>query len=215
MIARLYTDYLAFGGVDNFRIFDTDFPYGALAKFYPDNCEIVDLANTQGQIQLFDTMVAAPETQYIIDLQANLFRQFFKIFSDIEFDTEIEKLGSRVVVFFIVDKSESSLSAAVEVGACLRDSDFFIIHNTAIGSALETLSPETQQEMLNADRKIILPKLSDDLVKLLEDPRFSLFDFMAGRLKEMPYDLRLELWNLLDGLYEQRSPDSQGVIHLI
>ena len=214
-MARLYTDYLAIGGMDNFRIFDTDFPDGSITRFYPDNSKIIDLASTPGQIQLFDSMIAEPDRNYIIDLQADLLRKFFKIFSDIEFDTEIAKLDSRVVVFFIVDKSKSSLSAAVKVGACLRDSDFFIVDNSAMGSALVTLSPNTQKQLLNADRKVVLPRFSDDLVRLLEDPRFSLFEFMAGRLKGIPNEISLELWNVLDMLYEQRSPDSRGVIHLM
>lgn len=211
----MYTSYLAFAGNDEFRVFDTDYPDGGLARYHPENSEVVDLTKTTGQVTLFDTMMGDPGRTYVIDLQASLLRKFFTIFKDIEFDTEIEKLGSRVVVFFILDKTIKSIAATNEIRSFLKASDFFVVDNAAIGTAIETLPPDLQGEFLKMDRKIVIPEFSKELLALLEDPDFELFRFIAGKSKSIPYELYLELWNVLDMLYEQRSPDSQGVTHQI
>lgn len=196
-------------------MFDTDFPHGGIAGYFPENSEIIDLSRTQGQMRLFDTMIAVPGVNYVVDLQASLLDRFFTIFNDIAFDTGAQESGIGVVVYFIVDRSLNSIHAAEQVRAKLRASELVLVHNEAIGNALNIPGAVEEYEDIEKDRDLVLPKLSEEARDLVETAGFSFADFITGKSEKIPVVIRRELWQFLETIYNQRKIGGSKTVHLI
>jgi hypothetical protein len=197
------------------RVFDTDFPHGGIASYFPENSEIIDLSRTQGQMRLFDTMIAVPGVNYVVDLQASLLDRFFTIFNDIAFDTGAREVGIDVVVYFIVDRSLNSIHAAEQVRAKLRASELVLVHNEAIGNALNIPGAVEEYEDIEKDRDLVLPKLSEEARDLVETADFSFADFITGKSANISIVIRRELWHFLETIYNQRKIGGSRTVHLI
>lgn len=197
------------------HVFDTDHPHGGLAHHFPGNADIVDLQKTAGQIRLFDTMIERPDRSYVVDLQASLLTQFFKIFEDIAFDEGAKQAGIGVVVFFLIDRQLQSLHAAEAIREKLRCSEFVLVLNEAIGNPLHIPEAATEFAEMDKDRDLVLPELSEEALAYVEMPGFSFARFIAGSSHEVPLQLRRELWNFLEAIYNQRRAGGSGTTHLM
>ncbi len=197
------------------RVFDTDFPNGGLAHYFPDNSEIVDLSKTAGQVRLFDTIIEEPGFHYIIDLQASLTNRFFKIFEDIRFDEGAMEAGIGTAVFYIVDRSMSSIHSAQKVRSQLSCSEFVMVRNDAIGTLLHLPSAAENYLRIEKDRDLVMPKLSSAALAFIEQKGFTFADFIAGEITPPPEAVKMELWRFLESLYNQRSMSGSGTTLLI
>jgi hypothetical protein len=211
LFARLYCDMLELRGADTLRIFDTDHPHGALARWFPGRAEIVDLSRTQGQVFLFDTIIAEPQYNYVIDLQAPLLERFFDIFADIRFDEGAREAGIGVAVFFMIDKHIQSIEAARKVRAKLSCSQFICVRNEAIGSPVMTPAGAGAYLSLPKDRDIVLPKLSQKALGVIDEEGFTFSGFLSGDAEKTPLHERYEIWNFLETIYNQKKTGASGV----
>ena len=99
-------------GAIHFMI-DTDAPDGPLRSYFPGRTALADFAAIKGQMKLFDTILAAPGRDYVVDLPARHIESFFAAERDfVVFLTSAKKRGFRVFMFFVVDDSFTSLKAA-------------------------------------------------------------------------------------------------------
>jgi hypothetical protein len=196
-------------------VFDTDFPHGGIVSYFPENSEIIDLSRTPGQMRLFDTMIANPGVSSVVDLQASLLDRFFNIFNDIAFDTGAQASGIGVVVYFIVDRSLNSIHAAEHVRTKLRSSELVLVHNEAIGNALNIPGAVEEYEDIEKDRDLVLPKISEEARELVESAGFSFADFISGKSANVPLLIRRELWQFLETIYNQRKIGGSKTVHLI
>lgn len=215
LFARLYADRLSLSGNSRLHVFDTDYPHGGIASYFPDDSDIIDLSRTQDQMQLFDTMITEPGINYVVDLQASLLARFFSIFHDIAFDEGAREAGVGVVVYFIVDRSLNSIHEAERVREQLRCSEFVLVHNEAIGNALAIPGAAEEYEDIEKDRDLLFPRLSDETLALVESPTFTFSDFIAGKSEELPVEIRRELWHFLELIYNQRKIGGSETVHLI
>jgi hypothetical protein len=215
LFARLYADALMLGNPDRVRVFDTDFPNGGLAQFFVDNCEIVDLAKTGGQVRLFDTIIEEPQFHYVIDLQSSLTAKFFQIFNDIRFDEGAAEAGIGIAVFFIVDRSMSSIHAAEAVRSALTCSEFIIVRNDAIGTLLHLPSAAESYLRIEKNRDLVLPRLSAAALAYIEQRGFSFADFISGEIAPPPEAVKAELWRFLETIYDQRGSGGQDTTLLL
>lgn len=83
-ITRALLDFLDASGMQS-RAFDTEneVPGGVLKRFYPERAEIVDLADSDGQMKVFDTLNALSAT--VIDIRAGLLSPTLHLLSEIGF----------------------------------------------------------------------------------------------------------------------------------
>lgn len=206
MFARLEADRFALTDESRLHVFDTDYPRGDLARWFPRNSQIIDLSRTLDQVKLFDTMIGHPGRNYVVDLQSSLLDKFFTIFRDIAFDEGAREAGIGVSVRFLLDRSTSSLQAARLVRARLRCSEFVIVINEAIGTLFNLASVREDYEALAKDREIVLPRISTEARAVIETPGFSFADFIVGGSDKVPSQVRYELWRLLEKIHNQRSP---------
>ena len=202
-------------GPSQFHIFDTYAPAGSIASYFPNNAEIVDISKTTGHVRLFDTIMADPERNYVVDLQSHHLKDFFETYQNIQFGFEALSAGLGTVVYFMLDRDSASVKAAHDLENSLHFSEFALVRNDAMERRAQYDPNSDLAHALNHLRTIRLPELSDPLLQLLERVDFNLFDFMAGNETDITYEVRLELWNLLDFFYTQRRPDGQGFTHFL
>jgi hypothetical protein len=164
LLARVLVDFLMLDGRDPFCI-DTDAPDGPLRSFFPGRTALADFAAIKGQMKLFDTILASPGRDYVIDLPES----FFHTARDLDFFAECARTGFRVFVFFVVDNSFASLKAAY---ALQREKgvDLFIpVRNMLVRSHW----PEDEGALT-------LPYLAAPIASAIQNRRFSLREFVNG-----------------------------------
>ena len=204
MFTRLYAELLRLGTDQPPRIIDTDYPKGTTARYFPERCDLINLSNTSGQIRLFDTILDNPGLDHVIDLEAHHFERFFKIFSDIDYERAAAEAGMGVAVFYVLDRTLSSIQNAIILRRQLKSSRFVLVRNDAVGAFRAPVYGERELSQIGTDRQIRLPVLSTDVLDFVEDPEFNLTDFVLQRQHTLPEWLAEELWAVLEAIYEQQ-----------
>lgn len=178
LLARLLADYLMLDGQDPFMI-DTDAPDGPLRNYFPGRTALADFAQMHGQMKLFDTILASPGRDYVVDLPARHMEGFFKAASELDFFTETRKAKFRIFLFFIVDRSAASLKAA-HAHEHLAGIDLFVpVINAHVGS-----------NWPRQDGALFIPALPQALAFAISQKRFSLRSFVLGDAQDLSEDLR-------------------------
>jgi hypothetical protein len=184
LLARLVVDYLLLDGKDPFAI-DTDAPEGPLRQLFPGRTLLADFARMEGQMKLFDTILASPGRDYVIDLPVRHMLPFFKAMKDIDFLKELKEHGFRVIVFYVVDRTLASLRAARETKE-LKGIDLLVpVRNENVGSAW----PD--------DGVVTLQALPRDVAVAISDRRFSLRNFVLGDTQDLEEEQRVALNSFL------------------
>ena len=176
LLARVLVDYLMLEGKDPFVI-DAGFPDGPLRAAFPGRTALVDFAQVQGQMKLFDTIMGSPGRDYVIDLPAPQTEKFFAAFHQLNFYNEAIDAGFQIAVLFVVDKDLSSLKCADEVHELIDPAMFIPVRNAFMGSALAH-----HENALTID----IPILDREVMNLIEVKRFSLRNFILGEESNMP-----------------------------
>ncbi|MCP4319655.1 MAG: hypothetical protein GY789_27670 [Hyphomicrobiales bacterium] len=173
-------------------------------RYFPQNCDIIDLSSTDGQIRLFDNILENPQLDHVIDLEAYNLDRFFSIFKDISYDHAAAEAGMGVAVFYFLDRTLASIQTAIALRKQLTSSQFVLVRNDAIGAYRAPVYGERELSRIDMDRQIRLPVLSTDVLDFVEDPEFNLADFIMQRPHSLPDWLTDELWSFLEVIYEQQ-----------
>ena len=176
LLARVLVDYLMLEGKDPFVI-DAGFPEGPLRAAFPGRTALVDFAQIQGQMKLFDTIMGSPGRDYVIDLPAPQTENFFESYRQLNFGREAIHEGFQIVVLFIVDKDLSSLKVAEEIQDLVDPALFIPVRNAQVGSALAHHG---------SSLTIDIPVLDREVMNLIEVKRFSLRSFILGEESNLP-----------------------------
>ena len=83
MLARVLVDFLLLEGRDPYCL-DLSHPEGALRAFFPGRTALVDFAQVSGQMKVFDTILAGPGRDYVIDLPAQELARFCEVMGGLE-----------------------------------------------------------------------------------------------------------------------------------
>jgi hypothetical protein len=185
LLARLLADYLLLDGRDPFLI-DTDAPEGPLRNFFPGRTALADFAAIKGQMKLFDTILAAPGRDYVIDLAARHTESFFAAERDLAFFSACREIGFRIFVFFVVDESLVSQRAAVEARRALQVDLFVPVRNLLVRSSW----PED-------DGALTIPFLSAPIAMAIGNRRFSLRAFVQGDTQGLDVEMETALQSFL------------------
>jgi hypothetical protein len=184
-LARLIADYLLLDGHDPFLI-DTDAPDGPLRTFFPGRTALADFTNVRGQMKLFDTILASPGRDYVIDLPVRHVDSFFAKEVDLGFFKEAQSAGFRIFVFYVVDNTYTSRNDAKllkEHGGI----DLFVpVRNMLVGSTWES-----------DEASLTIPAMSPALAQAVLNRRFSFRNFVQGDLQGLPQQQCMELQSFL------------------
>lgn len=177
LLSRLLVDYLMLDGRDPFVI-DTDAPDAPLRNYFPGRTAMADFASIKGQMRVFDTILASPGRDYVVDVSARHMENFFGAERDLGFFAECKKSGFRIFVFFVVDESLSSLRAA-QVFQRHRGIDLFVpVRNLFVRSAW----PED-------GGALTIPFLAAPIASLVNFRRFSFRAFVQGEMQGLGEDM--------------------------
>lgn len=180
LLARLIIDYLLLDGKDPFAI-DADAPEGPLRQLFPGRTLLADFAKMEGQMKLFDTILASPGRDYVIDLPVRHTLPFFKALTDIDFLKELRVRGFRIIMCYVVDRTQASVYAAHEAEE-IEGLDLFVpVCNENVGTA-----------WLDA-AMLKLEALPRDVAVAISERRFSLRSFVLGDAQGLTEIQRLAL----------------------
>lgn len=173
LLARLLADYLMLDGYDPFMI-DTDAPDGPLRNYFPGRTALADFAQMQGQMKLFDTILASPGRDYVVDLPARHLDGFFKAVYELNFFAELKNAGFRIIVFFIVDRAVASLKAARQLQEFPGIDLFVPVCNEFVGSSWP-----------KSESGLVIPALPQALAFAVTERRFSFRTFVLGDMQHL------------------------------
>ncbi|WIG52492.1 MAG: hypothetical protein OJF48_003411 [Afipia sp.] len=110
MVSRALLDYLKANGYDH-RAFDTEneTPNGVLKRFYPERTAIVDLADSDGQMEVFDTLGDAVT---VIDIRAGLLSPTLKTLSEIGF---LDPAKYSLIVLHVLGNTQTSIDEVAPI----------------------------------------------------------------------------------------------------
>lgn len=202
LLARLYADYLAIVGGEPV-VLDLDAPKGGVARFYPDSAEIVDINSTRGQISLFDTILAAPDHDYVIDLPDRDLNRFFEVYDEIGFAEEARAAGLESLTAFIVDKKMSSLHTGRELLRAGRTDRFTAVYNRWLGDMRGNPQADLVYRQFADGDELALPELDRSVFLTIEEPPFSFREFWTGDARHVPAVTHGKLSAFLDQVYGQ------------
>jgi hypothetical protein len=185
LLSRLLLDYLMLDGRDPFVI-DTDAPDAPLRNYFPGRTAMADFASIRGQMKVFDTVLASPGRDYVVDVSSRHMESFFAAERDLKFFAECKTSGFRIFVFFVVDESLPSFRIAQEFQR-LGNFDLFVpVRNMFVRSAW----PESSGALT-------IPFLPAPVASAIGFRRFSFRAFVQGEAQGLSEDMVPVVQNFL------------------
>ncbi len=175
LIARLLIEFFRLSGRAVVG-YDLDPREPALAVHFPNLAWTVDIADTRGQMALFDRLIADSWRTTVIDLGDGLFERFFAVMAEIGFEQEARRRGIEPIVLFIADAAPITARSYAELRRRLRQTAFVPVHNEAAALLFVPQDfPPTRPEC----GVIRIPRLSPLVRGVIDRPGFSFGAYMA------------------------------------
>lgn len=142
LLATLLADYLIHEK-HKVSVFDLDSPGGDLATRFEGHATIIDLSRTPGIMALFDTIMANPTRDYVVDLPQHQLRDFFSLTRGLGFVEAARDAGMTTSIMFLCDPLIPSINQARGLRNQNPGASFVIVRNEAV-------------RILNSDENIAL-----------------------------------------------------------
>lgn len=147
----------------------------ALAGRFPDLVWTADIADTRGQMALFDRLIADDWITTVIDLGYGPFDQFFAVMGEIGFVAEARRRLIEPIVLFVTDQAPATVRAYAELRRRLAATTFVPVHNEAVSVSFDKEDyPPSRAEC----RMIRIPRLSPIVRGVIDRPSFSFGAYM-------------------------------------
>ncbi len=147
----------------------------ALADRFPKLVWPVDIAETRGQMELFDRLIADNSSTKVIDLGYGPFDQFFAVMRDIDFVQEARRRLIEPIVLFVTDPAAATVRSYGELQRRLP-ATFVPVHNESVSIVFAKEDfPPTRAEC----GVIRIPRLSPIVRGVIDRPNFSFAAYMT------------------------------------
>jgi hypothetical protein len=177
LIARLLVEFFR----DNGRAlvgYDLDPREPTFAGYFPDLVATMNIADTPGQMALFDRLLAGIPRTTVIDLGYGPFEQFFDVMTEIGFVQEARRRSIEPIVLFVTDPSPGTVRAYADVRRRIETTAFVPVHNEAVSVMYEKADfPPSRGEY----GVIRIPRLSAIVRGVVDRPSFSFGAYMTER----------------------------------
>ena len=177
LIARLLIEYLRLSG-RALAGYDLDPREPALARYFPTLVWTLDIADTRGQMALFDRLITDGSRTGVVDLGYGLFEQFFAVMAEIGFEQEARQRHVEPVVLFITDSAPITARRYAELRRRLPQTTFVPVHNEA---AAFMLVPQDFPPSRPGGGVIRIPRLSPLVRGVIDRPGFSFGAYMSNQ----------------------------------
>lgn len=175
LLARLLIEYLRIGGRP-LAGYDLDPREPALAPYFPDLVSTLDITDTQGQMALFDRLVADHWRSAVIDLGYGLFERFFTVMEEIGFEKEARQRGIEPIVLFVTDSAPVTAQTYASLRSRLPRTVFVPVHNEATSFMMVAQDFPPRPSACGVIR---MSRLSPIVRGIIDRPGFSFGDYMA------------------------------------
>lgn len=203
MISRLYADLLHLRDPAGPRIYDTDLSGNSVVTRFPDKTVLLNLAKVGDQLKLFDSVLAEPGRDHVVDLSDDMLIPFFSIYKEIDFEAGAAEAGVEITIHYIIDPSFPSVRTALDISKIAKNASFVPVRNLAIGDFLLVPGAEEIYEKIDFGSEITMPLLEPKLQAWIESPEFTWSGLLLGRHDDIPYETRVVITNFLESIYNQ------------
>ncbi len=146
----------------------------ALAGRFPRLVWPIDIADTRGQMELFDRLIGDLVSTKVIDLGYGLYDQFFTVMRQIGFVEEARRRQIEPIILFVTDPSEATVRSYAEQQGHLA-ATFVPVHNESVSLIFAPADfPPTHAEC----GVIRIPRLSPIVRGVVDRPSFSFAAYM-------------------------------------
>lgn len=191
LLARLIVDYHAQEG-RAVAAFDLNSGGDTLAQFLPRLTTESTIGDVQGQMALFDRLIADDGTVKVVDLGHEWFKRFFTLARQIGFAEEAVTRGITPAVLFMITPDATSVEAYHGLRRDFPQVLLAPVHNGIFGSA----QYRDKYRLIGQGASVVeLPALAPGLRRHVETPPFSVGDeglAVAGLSNEIKNEL--ERW---------------------
>lgn len=166
--------------------FDLNSGEGRLTQFLPEHASMASLNDVNGQMALFDRLIADDGTAKVIDLSHASFTPFFALADQIGFFEEAARNAIATAVLFFLTPDASSVEAFGRLSRRFGSTLFAPVHNEILGPA-----PHRSKYSTGASGLVLqLPQLAPSLHRYVAQPPFS---FCALPNADIPLDCQADL----------------------
>jgi hypothetical protein len=220
VLARLLVEFFR-SGRRPLAAYDLNPRDPVLAGYFPKLVTPLDIADTRGQMMLFDQLIGRPATR-VIDVGYGAYDQFFAVMAEIGFVREARRRMIEPVVLFAADHAAVTVRAYADLRHGLPDVTVVPVHNEFVSVTCDKDDfPPTRA----ACRMIRIPRLSQMVRGVIDRPSFSfatylvatpgtpteIHDWVAGIFAEFrELELRLLMGTLAASLARDGAPARQG-----
>jgi hypothetical protein len=183
LLARALTDFHRAEGRP-VRAFDLDTLDGTLTQLLPNAVVRADIADTRGQVALFDELIVANEKPKVVDVGAHAYEPFFRLMEQISFAEEALRGAVTPVILFAANTEPQSVRAYAQLRARFPGVAVTPVYNDGIARAqnLRNDFPSTSAKTL----ALRIPAFSPALRAIIDKPPFSFADFRHAPPPDMP-----------------------------
>lgn len=198
LLARLLIDFHAQEG-RAVAAFDLNSGGGTLAAFAPERTTVSEIADTVGQVALFDRLIADDGVTKVVDLGHESYAAFFALAGQIGFAEEARRRAIAPAVMFVATPDATAVEAYAALRARLPQAMLAPVHNEIFGAAQHR---GRYQLVGRGDAMVHLPLLAPGLHKYVEAPPFSFAD-AALASSRVPLEVQVELQRWLRRVWRE------------
>jgi len=125
-ISRTLVDYYEGHGI-SVRARDTEHPQGVLHRFHPDKTRIVNLEESDDQVEVFDNLRDAQVT--LIDIRAGLLSKTLRTLSEIGFLDGVKEGRLRISVVHVIGSNKASFDEVESTAKLVEGAKHHVLLN--------------------------------------------------------------------------------------
>jgi hypothetical protein len=191
LVSRLLAEFLI-ADKRPVAAFDINPDEFTLAEHLPRHTATVSLANTRGQMALFDQLIVNDATAKVADLGTVSYEPFFTLMRELSFVQEARRRGIEPVVLFIADPHRRSAQGYAELVRHLPDITVAPVHNEGIVRVQHGQIPDDAFPARRAGgAPVRIAQLPPFLKAIIEKPGFTFTGFMR---RSAEADTGLHAW---------------------
>ena len=197
LLARLLTDFQRH---ENRAVaaFDVNSGERTLSQFLPEQTIAATIRDVNGQMALFDRLVAGDDTTKIVDVGHDSYESFIGLAHQIDFVEEARRRSIAVAMLFMVTPDQTSVTAYRSLRERFTQALLVPVHNEILGSSQHR---DKYPIAGGGALSVKLPVLAPGLRKYIDTPPFSFAGPDMGNAAGIPLDAHIELQRWLRRIY--------------
>jgi len=176
-------------------------PEQTLLGYLPRFAVAANIAETRGQLALFDQLIVSDEKPKVIDLGTGAFDPFFNILKQIDFLEEARRRNVEPVILFAVNPDQSSAKAYRMLLQNFPDLALIPVLNEAFVRGFHYRDNFPAQRAVAVPLQV--PQLSPSLRAIVDTPPFSFSEFRRKLSDDIPEHLEGEMHSWLKRIFLQ------------